>query len=90
MNAINFKSLTSEELQVKLGELKSELFSLRFSHATGSLANPLALNVCKKNIAKVKTIIRERELNIRGAKDVAPAEKAKAVKKSTTKKVVKE
>ena len=42
---------------------KEELFNLRFSHATGQLANPASINVCKKDIARVKTLLRERELN---------------------------
>lgn len=89
MNAVELRSLTSEELQVKLNDLKAELFNLRFSHATGSLANPMALNVCKKNIAKVQTILRERELNIRGAKDAMPVAVAKTKKSTTAKKVAK-
>ena len=57
-------SLTDKELQDKLVSLKQELFNLRFSHATGSLANPLQLRECKRNIARVKTALKERELNI--------------------------
>ena len=64
MNAKELSNLTDAELSDKLASLKQELFNLRFSHATGSLANPLAINVCKKNIAKVNTVIRERELGI--------------------------
>ncbi|MBQ7453165.1 MAG: 50S ribosomal protein L29 [Clostridia bacterium] len=64
MNAKELSSLTDNELADKLSSLKQELFNLRFSLATGNLSNPLAINVCKKNIAKVKTVIRERELGI--------------------------
>ncbi len=64
MNAKELSTMTDNELADKLASLKQELFNLRFSHATGSLSNPLAINVCKKNIAKVKTVIRERELGI--------------------------
>jgi large subunit ribosomal protein L29 len=79
--------MTNEELANKLASLKEELFSLRFAHATNSLSNPLQLKTCKRDIAKVKTIIRERELNI--AK-VVPAEKAAPVAaKKTTKKAIK-
>ena len=60
MKAQNFASMTDKELANKLADLKAELFNLRFSHATGNLANPLALKACKKDIAKVKTVIRER------------------------------
>lgn len=59
----DFRQMTSEELVTKLNNLKEELFNLRFSHATGQLTNPQLLNTTKKNIARVKTIIRERELS---------------------------
>ena len=62
--AENFANMTDKELSNKLADLKEELFNLRFSHATGNLTNPLALRNCKRDIAKVKTIIRERELGI--------------------------
>lgn len=62
MKAKDVREMTNEELATKLGELKNELFNLRFRHATGQLENPLVLNACKKNIARVKTIIREREI----------------------------
>ena len=54
--------LRDEELQQKLASLKDELFNLRFSHATGQLANPKQLQNVKRDIARVKTVIREREL----------------------------
>lgn len=57
-----FREMTTPELQNKLKELKSEHFNLRFSHATGQLSNPMMLNTVKKDIARVMTIIREREL----------------------------
>lgn len=56
------RDLTTSELQQKLAELKSELFNLRFQHATNQLDNPMRLNEVKKEIARVKTILREREL----------------------------
>lgn len=52
--------MTNEELNAKLKSLKQELFNLRFSHATGQLTNPMQLNKCKKDIAKVNTILTER------------------------------
>ncbi|NLK17473.1 MAG: 50S ribosomal protein L29 [Clostridiales bacterium] len=64
MKAKLFHEMTTEELRVKLKDLKQEFFNLRFQHATGQLANPMALNACKKDIARVMTILRERELNI--------------------------
>ena len=54
--------LRDDELQDKLSSLKAELFNLRFSHATGQLANPLQIKNVKRDIARVKTVIREREL----------------------------
>lgn len=80
MKTKEFTSMTTAELQEKLASLKAELFNLRFSHTTGSLTNPLALRVCKRDIAKVMTILKERELKI--AK-TAPVEVAT---KKTTKK----
>lgn len=59
----DFRQMTNEELNTKLVNLKAELFNLRFSHATGQLTNPMQLNTTKKDIARVKTIIRERELS---------------------------
>ncbi|MBQ9785928.1 MAG: 50S ribosomal protein L29 [Clostridia bacterium] len=58
----DFRDMTTEELNAKLKELKSEHFNLRFSHATGQLANPMMLNSIKKDIARVLTILREREI----------------------------
>lgn len=59
----DFRQMTTEELSTKLTSLKTELFHLRFSHATGQLTNPMLLNTTKKDIARVKTILRERELS---------------------------
>ncbi len=65
MKTKEFREMTTEELQDKLKNLKSELFNLRFSHATGQLSNPMMLNTLKKDIAKVMTILRERELAVK-------------------------
>ena len=62
MKTKNFREMTTEELLIKLNDSKQELFNLRFAHATNSLKNPMQINVVKKDIAKIKTIIREREL----------------------------
>ena len=62
MKTKEIRELTVEELNTKLKDLKEELFNLRFRHAIGQLENPASLNVCKKDIAKVKTVLREREL----------------------------
>ncbi|MBR6795784.1 MAG: 50S ribosomal protein L29 [Clostridia bacterium] len=62
MKAQEIHNMTNEELAKKLGDLKEELFNLRFRHATGQLENPNVLNTVKKDIARVKTVIREREI----------------------------
>ncbi|MEG1535400.1 MAG: 50S ribosomal protein L29 [Clostridia bacterium] len=64
MKASNFFEMTNEELNVKLVSLKEELFNLRFKHKANQLENANLLNVCKKDIAKVMTILRQRELQI--------------------------
>ena len=60
MKAKELKNLSVEELGKKLEELKKDLFMLRMQHATNQLENPLKLNAVKKDIARVKTIIREK------------------------------
>ena len=62
MKANKVHEMSDEELVAKLEELKKELFNLRLNHATGQLNNPLALNSCKKDIARVMTVMRERQL----------------------------
>ena len=56
------RELTVEKLQEKLQELKKDLFMLRMQHATNQLDNPLKLADVKKDIARIKTVIREKEL----------------------------
>lgn len=67
MKTKELRELTDEELNKKLDESKDELFKLRFQLATGQLDNPSKLKQVRHNIARVKTIIRERELGIRRA-----------------------
>ncbi len=62
MKATKLHDMTTEELKIKLQDLKEELFNLRFRHATGQLTNPMSLATCKKDIARVKTILRKREI----------------------------
>lgn len=62
MKASEIHALKDDELKIKLSELKQELFNLRFSHATGQLNNPMQMSKCKKDIARIKTVMREREL----------------------------
>ena len=56
------KSSNPQDLIVKLGDLKAELFNLRFQLATGQLENPMRIREVKKSIAQIKTILREDEL----------------------------
>ena len=61
MKGNEFHSMTDVELTQKLQDLKSELFNLRFRHASGQLENPLSIRTCKRDIAKVNTEIRARQ-----------------------------
>lgn len=63
MRASEIREKNILELNKELGELKSELFKLRFQLATNQLENPMKLKDVKKSIARVKTIIREKELS---------------------------
>ena len=58
------RGLSVEDLSKKLNELKKDLFMLRMQHATNQLDNPLQIAAVKKDIARIKTIIREKETNI--------------------------
>ncbi len=64
MKANEIREKTEQELENELIELKSELFKLRFQLATNQLDNPMKLKEVKRNIARVKTVLRERELNL--------------------------
>ena len=60
MNAKEIRQMTVEELNAKLKELKSELFNLRFQHAVNQLENPPKIADVKKDIARVMTILHEK------------------------------
>ena len=62
MKAETLRELSTEELNKKVVELKEELFNLRFQMATGQLENPMQLKQVRKEIARAKTVIREREI----------------------------
>lgn len=62
MKAKEVRDLTTKELEKKVDDLKQELFNLRFQMATGQLDNPMRIRDVRRNIARVKTILREREL----------------------------
>jgi len=63
--------MSSPELEKELGELKTELFKLRFSLATNGLDNPMKIKEVKKDIARINTVLRQRELETskKGAND---------------------
>ena len=60
MKTVDMRQMTVEELNAKLKELKSELFNLRFQHAVNQLDNPHKIADVKKDIARVMTILREK------------------------------
>ena len=62
MKATEIRKMSTAELEGKLKDLKKDLFTLRMQHATNQLDNPLQIAVVKKEIARVKTILREKEL----------------------------
>ena len=63
MKINKMKEMSSPDLEKELGELKNELFKLRFSLATNGLDNPMKIKEVKKDIARIKTVLRERELS---------------------------
>ena len=62
MEIKKMRDMTETELNNEVKKLKNELFNLRFQHVTGQLENPIKMRDVKKEIARVKTIIREKEL----------------------------
>ncbi len=62
MKPSELRELTTTELEAKLGDLKEELFNLRFQHATGQLENPMRIKEVKKTYARIKTIVQERAM----------------------------
>ena len=62
MKANEVRKMSPRELEAKLKDLKKDLFTLRMQHATNQLDNPVKISLVKKDIARVQTIIREKEL----------------------------
>lgn len=62
MKAIEIRKLSAAELNQKLIDLKAELFNLRFQHAVNQLENPIKLKDVKKDIARIKTVLKEKGL----------------------------
>ncbi|MCR5182981.1 MAG: 50S ribosomal protein L29 [Clostridia bacterium] len=61
MELKKMRELTEAELNTELDKMKKELFNLRFQHVTGQLENPVKMRELKKDIARAKTILKERE-----------------------------
>ena len=62
MKASEVRAMTPEQLEAKLNDLKKDLFYLRLQHATNQLENPIKIAEVKKDIARVKTMIREKQI----------------------------
>lgn len=67
MKASELREMTEDELLKKLDDAKDELFKLRFQAATRQLDNPMRLKEVRRDIARIKTVLRERELGIQRA-----------------------
>ena len=64
MKIQDIRDLSTQELEDKIKDLKEELFNLRFQNATNQLDNPMRIDSVKKDIARVKTVLKEKELGI--------------------------
>ena len=62
MDIKKIRSMSPADLVAEEGKLKKELFNLRFQHVTGQLENPVKMKEVKRDIARVKTVLREKEL----------------------------
>jgi len=62
MKANELRDLSAEELAVRMDDLKKESFNLRFQLATGEIENPMRIREVRKTIAKIKTVLREKEM----------------------------
>lgn len=65
MRISEIKEQTKEELEAKLVDIKKSIFNLKFQKATGQLENPVKIRNLRKDIARIKTLLREKELNIK-------------------------
>ena len=64
MKATEIRKMSVSGLEAKLADLKKDLFFLRMQHATNQLDNPIKISAVKKDIARIKTIIREKETKV--------------------------
>ena len=62
MKANEVRKMSASEMEAKLADLKKDLFTLRMQHATNQLDNPVKISLVKKDIARVQTILREKQL----------------------------
>lgn len=69
MRMQEIKELTKEEIELKLVDAIEEMYNLRFQHAMHQLDNPIRLRDIRKDIARLKTVLREHELDIRSTKE---------------------
>jgi large subunit ribosomal protein L29 len=68
MKSADVRELTTDEISARIEQLQEELFRLRFRRATMELENPMLLRTIKRDIARLKTVLRERELTSEGAR----------------------
>jgi large subunit ribosomal protein L29 len=68
MNVAEIRDMTTDEVAARVQQLQEELFRLRFRRATMELENPMLLRTIKRDIARLKTVLRERELSSEGAR----------------------
>jgi len=68
MKSGDIRELTADEINARITQLQEELFRLRFRSATQELENPMLLRTLRKDIARLKTVLRERELSTEGAR----------------------
>ncbi len=66
MRAKELKELTKEEILKKKKDVKEEMFNLRFQHSTGQLDNTARLKLLKKDVARIETVLRQKELTVKG------------------------
>jgi large subunit ribosomal protein L29 len=74
--ADKLRDTAEDELETKLAEAKEELFNLRFQLVTGQLDNPMQIKVVRRQVARILTLMRERELEELEAQAIAGAEEA--------------
>jgi large subunit ribosomal protein L29 len=68
MKTAEVRELTTDEVTARIEQLQEELFRLRFRRATMEIENPMLLRTIKRDVARLKTVLRERELSSEGAR----------------------